>query len=90
MWGRIARPIRRFTRWLFGAPFEDLPPGFGKSMPEIRAFKQWTRLNIARMAMRQRGPSGGTNVPGRPADANDGGKNGCKNRHTALGSGQGV
>ncbi len=40
MWDRIARPIRRFMRRLFGAPFENLPPGFGKSMPEIRAFKQ--------------------------------------------------
>jgi len=40
MLGNISRWIQRFTRWLFGAPFKDLPPGFGKSMPEIRAFKQ--------------------------------------------------
>ena len=40
MLGNISRWIQRFARRLFGAPFEDLPPGFGKSMPEIRAFKQ--------------------------------------------------
>jgi hypothetical protein len=40
MLGNISRRIQRFARRLFGAPFKDLPPGFGKSMPEIRAFKQ--------------------------------------------------
>ena len=40
MLGNISRWTLRFARRLFGAPFEDLPPGFGKSMPEIRAFKQ--------------------------------------------------
>jgi hypothetical protein len=36
----ISKRIWRLARRLFGAPFEDLPPGFGKPMPEIRAFKQ--------------------------------------------------
>ena len=40
MLGNISQWIQRFARRLFGAPFKDLPPGFGKSMPEIRAFKQ--------------------------------------------------
>jgi hypothetical protein len=40
MLGRILRPIRRLARRLFGAPFKDLPPGFGKPMPEIRAFEE--------------------------------------------------
>ena len=36
----ISRRIQRFARRLFGAPFKDLPPGFGKPMPAIRAFKE--------------------------------------------------
>ena len=40
MLGYILRWIRHFARRLFGASFKDLPPGFGKSMPEIRALKQ--------------------------------------------------
>ena len=36
----ISRSVRRFMRWLFGAPFQDLPPGFGEPMPEIRAFEE--------------------------------------------------
>ena len=36
----ISRRIQRFARRLFGAPFKDLPPGFGKPVPEIRAFKE--------------------------------------------------
>ena len=40
MLGNISRWIQRFARRLFGAPFEDLPPGFGKPMPEIRAFEE--------------------------------------------------
>jgi hypothetical protein len=27
-------------RWLFGSPFRDLPEGFGKPLPEIRAFEE--------------------------------------------------
>jgi len=40
MLGNLSRWIQRLARQLFGAPFENLPPGFGKSMPEIRAFKE--------------------------------------------------
>ena len=40
MLGNISRWIQRLARRLFGAPFENLPSGFGKSMPEIRAFKE--------------------------------------------------
>jgi hypothetical protein len=39
MLGYISRWIQRLARRLFGA-LKDLPPGFGMSMPEIRAFKQ--------------------------------------------------
>jgi hypothetical protein len=37
---KISRTVRRFMRWIFGAPFEDLPPGFGEPLPEIRAFEE--------------------------------------------------
>ena len=40
MSGNLSRWIQSLARRLFGAPFENLPPGFGQSMPEIRAFKQ--------------------------------------------------
>jgi hypothetical protein len=40
MLGNISRWIQRLARRSFGAPFKDLPPGFGKSMPEIRVFKE--------------------------------------------------
>ena len=40
MSGNLSRRIERLARRLFGAPFKNLPPGFGQSMPEIRAFKQ--------------------------------------------------
>jgi len=40
MLGNLTRRIQRLARRLFGAPFENLPPGFGRSMPEIRAFKE--------------------------------------------------
>ncbi len=36
----IYQLIRHFVRWLFGAPFEELPPTFGEPMPEIRAFEE--------------------------------------------------
>lgn len=33
-------PIGRFTRWLFGAPFQELPTEFGDSVPsELRVFE---------------------------------------------------
>lgn len=32
--------IRRFVRWLFGSPFEELPPEFGDPVPpELRVFE---------------------------------------------------
>jgi hypothetical protein len=37
---KISRWVQRFMRWIFGAPFKDLPPGFGEPMPEIRAFEE--------------------------------------------------
>jgi hypothetical protein len=40
MLSNLSRRIERLARRLFGAPFENLPRGFGKSMPEIRTFKQ--------------------------------------------------
>jgi hypothetical protein len=31
--------VRRFLRWLFGAPFQELPPEFGDPVPaELRVF----------------------------------------------------
>jgi hypothetical protein len=33
-------PIRRFIHWLFGAPFQELPPEFGDPVPsELRVFE---------------------------------------------------
>lgn len=32
--------VQRFVRWLFGAPFQELPPEFGDPVPpELRAFE---------------------------------------------------
>jgi hypothetical protein len=32
--------LERFLRWLFGAPFEDLPPEFGNPVPtELQVFE---------------------------------------------------
>jgi hypothetical protein len=32
--------VKRFLRWLFGSPFEDLPPEFGDTVPpELRTFE---------------------------------------------------
>ena len=34
------RSIGHFTEWLFGAPFRNLPPAFGDTLPSgLRAFK---------------------------------------------------
>lgn len=30
---RLTRAIRRFLRWLFGSPVEELPPEFGDPRP---------------------------------------------------------
>ena len=33
-------PIKRFLRWLFGAPFEELPSEFGDPVPyDLRVFE---------------------------------------------------
>jgi hypothetical protein len=37
---KIRRGFQRFTRWLFGAPFEELPSEFGDPVPsELRRFE---------------------------------------------------
>ncbi len=39
---RVHRPgwTNRFVRWLFGAPFQNLPPEFGDTVPpELRVFE---------------------------------------------------
>lgn len=37
---RLSTSIQRFLRWLFGAPFEELPPEFGDLVPpDLRAFQ---------------------------------------------------
>jgi hypothetical protein len=37
---KLSTSIQRFLRWLFGAPFEDLPPEFGDLVPpDLRAFQ---------------------------------------------------
>jgi hypothetical protein len=37
---KILRSLRRFMRWLFGAPFQDLPSEFGDpAPPELRIFE---------------------------------------------------
>jgi hypothetical protein len=36
-------PVRRFVHWLFGSPFEELPPEFGDPVPpEWRVFEAET------------------------------------------------
>jgi hypothetical protein len=38
---RGPRWLRRAVRWLFGAPFRDLPPAFGDTVPpELRAYEE--------------------------------------------------
>ena len=86
MLGNLSRRIRRFTRWLFGAPLRICRQALASRCPRsARSNKKWTRLNIAHMAKRQHSPSGGTNVPGRPGNINNGGENGHRYQHTALG-----
>ncbi len=37
---RLSTSIQHFLRWLFGAPFEELPPEFGDLVPpDLRAFQ---------------------------------------------------
>jgi hypothetical protein len=38
---RVTRWLSRVVRWLFGAPFRDLPPAFGDTVPpELRAYEE--------------------------------------------------
>jgi hypothetical protein len=40
MMHKILRLFRRFMGWLFGAPFQELPPEFGDpAPPELRVFE---------------------------------------------------
>ena len=40
MMAKIWRGFQRFIRWLFGAPFEELPSEFGDPVPsELRRFE---------------------------------------------------
>jgi hypothetical protein len=39
MKNRIARGFERFTRWLFGSPFRNLPPGMDEPVPEMEEFE---------------------------------------------------
>jgi len=65
---RIARGIQRFVRWLFGIPFQNLPPAFGDTVPsELRVFETQAKEMWHH-------PSGhvstlGKSVPGRGADS---------------------
>ena len=37
---KIVRGIQQFIRWLFGAPFQELPSEFGDTVPsELRVFE---------------------------------------------------
>ena len=37
---KLLKPVQSFIRWLFGAPFRELPPEFGDPVPpELRAFE---------------------------------------------------
>ncbi len=39
-WYRKLRSVKRAARWLFGAPFEELPPTFGDTVaPELRVYE---------------------------------------------------
>jgi len=39
-WYKGLRLVKRAARWLFGAPFRDLPPAFGDTVPpELRAYE---------------------------------------------------
>jgi hypothetical protein len=37
---KVLKPIRALARWFFGAPFQQLPPEFGETVPpDLRAFE---------------------------------------------------
>jgi len=40
MMQKILNPFQRLVRWFFGAPFQELPPEFGDTVPpDLRAFE---------------------------------------------------
>jgi hypothetical protein len=40
MMQKVLKPIQRVVRWFFGAPFRQLPPEFGETVPpDLLAFK---------------------------------------------------
>lgn len=48
----VLKPIQRLARWFFGAPFRQLPPEFGETVPlDLLAFE-------ANAEEAQRHPSG--------------------------------
>ena len=37
---QLLKPIQRLARWFFGAPFRQLPPEFGDTVPpDLQAFE---------------------------------------------------
>jgi hypothetical protein len=37
---QVLKPIQRVIRWFFGAPFQQLPPEFGETVPpDLQAFE---------------------------------------------------
>lgn len=37
---QVLKSIQNMVRWFFGAPFRQLPPGFGETVPpELQAFE---------------------------------------------------
>jgi hypothetical protein len=37
---KVLQPMQRLARWFFGAPFRQLPPEFGETVPpDLQAFE---------------------------------------------------
>jgi hypothetical protein len=37
---KVLQPMQRLARWFFGAPFQQLPPEFGDTVPpDLQAFE---------------------------------------------------
>jgi hypothetical protein len=52
--------VNRFVRWLFGAPFQNLPPEFGDTVPpELRVFEEEAAQAQHTERREPAGPSGG-------------------------------
>jgi hypothetical protein len=39
MKNKVVGGLQRFTRWLFGSPFRNLPPGLEEHAPELEVFE---------------------------------------------------